>query len=42
MAAPDLPWAANHPEYTEKRHSYTGAELLSIEPWNTGAAGKVS
>ena len=39
MAAADLPWAADHPEYAEKQHCLTGAERLSIGPWNTGTDG---
>lgn len=39
MAASYLPWSAGHPKYAEKRHGRDGAELLSIEPWNTGTAG---
>ena len=39
MAASHFPRTADHPEYAEKRHCFTGAELLSIEPWNTGADG---
>ena len=40
MAAADLPWAADHPEYAEKQHCLTGAERLSIGPWNTGTDGE--
>ena len=39
MAAPDLPWATDYSEHAEKQHCCTGAELLSIEPWNTGTDG---
>ena len=39
MAAAHLPRAADHPEYAQKRYCTNGAELLSIEPWNTGADG---
>ena len=39
MAAADLLWAADHPEYTEEQHCRTGAERLSIGPWNTGTDG---
>lgn len=39
MATPDLPWSTDHSKYAEKQHCYTGAELLSIEPWNTGTDG---
>ena len=37
MAALNLSWATDHSEYAEKQYCCTGAELLSIEPWNTGA-----
>ena len=40
MAASHLPRTTDHPEYAEKRHYCFGAELLSIEPWNTTADGK--
>lgn len=36
MAASDLSWTTNYSEYAEKRYCCIGAELLSIEPWNTG------
>ena len=39
MATPHLSRTADHPKYAEKRHCCIGAELLSIEPWNTAAAG---
>ena len=39
MADAHLPWTANHPEYAEKWYCRFGAELLSIEPWNTTADG---
>ena len=39
MAASHLPWTTDHPEHAEKRHYSFGAELLSIEPWNTAADG---
>ena len=39
MAASDLPWTTDHPKYAENRSCCTGAELLSIEPWNTGTGG---
>ena len=39
MAASHLPWPADHPKYAENWCCYIGAELLSIEPWNTGAGG---
>lgn len=39
MAALNLSWATDHSEYAEKQYCCTGAELLSIEPWNTGADG---
>ena len=39
MANPNPPWSTDHSEYAEKQHCYTGAELLSIEPWNTGTDG---
>ena len=39
MAASDLPWTTDHSEYTEKRDCCTGAERLSIEPWNTTTDG---
>lgn len=39
MAASHLPWPTDHPEYAEKRYDRNGAELLSIEPWNTAADG---
>ena len=39
MAAPDLPWATDYSEYAEKWYCFTGAELLSIESWNTGTGG---
>lgn len=42
MAAPHLPRSANDPEYAEKRRCTDGAELLSIEPWNTGASGRAA
>ena len=42
MAAPHLPWPADHPEYTEKRGCTDGAGLLSIEPWNTAAGGSAA
>ena len=34
-----FPLTANHPEHTEKWHCGTRAQLLSIEPWNTGTSG---
>ena len=40
MAAIVLLWTTNAPKYTEKWHCATGAELLSIEPWNTGTDGE--
>ena len=39
MADAHLPRAADHPGYAEKRYCTDGAELLSIEPWNTAAGG---
>ena len=39
MAAAYLPWSADHPEHAENRDCRIGAELLSIEPWNTGTDG---
>ncbi len=39
MAATHLPRAADHPEYAEKRYFTGGAELVSIEPWNTAVGG---
>ena len=39
MAAADFPRAADHPKHAEKWNGCIGAELLSIEPWNTGAGG---
>ena len=39
MAASDFPRTADHPAYAEKWYCTNGAELLSIEPWNTAAAG---
>ena len=39
MAAPYLSWPADYPGYAEKRCRTDGAELLSIGPWNTAAAG---
>src|SRR5699024_9602617 len=39
VAAAYLPWPADHPEHAENRNCRIGAELLSIEPWNTGAGG---
>ena len=39
MATPHLSRTADHPKYAENRSCCTGAELLSIEPWNTGAGG---
>ena len=39
MAVAHLPWTADHPEYAENRCRYIGAELLSIEPWNTATDG---
>ena len=39
VAASDLPWTTDHSEYTEKRDCCTGAERLSIEPWNTTTDG---
>ncbi len=39
MAASYLSWAADYPEHAEKRYCTDGAELLSIEPWNTAADG---
>ena len=39
MAAPDLSWATDYSEYAEKRYCCIGAELLSIEAWNTVAGG---
>ena len=41
MAASDLSWTTNYSEYAEKRYCCIGAELLSIEPWNTGTDGFV-
>ena len=32
-------WPTNHPEHAENRNCWIGSELLSIEPWNTGAGG---
>ena len=40
MADPDFSWTTNHSKYAEKWHCCIGAELLSIEPWNTGTAGE--
>ena len=42
MAAPHLPRPADHPEYAEKQSCCSGAELLSIKPWNTGTGGCVA
>ncbi len=42
MADAHLPRAADHPEYAEKRYCTDGAELLSIEPWNTAAGGRAA
>ena len=42
MATPNISWATDDSEYAEKRYGYIGAELLSIEPWNTGTAGFAS
>ena len=42
MADAHLPRAADHPEYAQKRHCTDGAELLSIEPWNTAAGGRAA
>ena len=39
MAASDLSWTTDHSEHTEKWYCCIGAELLSIEPWNTGTDG---
>ena len=39
MAASYFSWATDHSEHTEKWHCRIGAELLSIEPWNTGTGG---
>ena len=39
MATSYLPRTANYPEYAKKCYCHIGAELLSIEPWNTGAGG---
>ena len=39
MATPDLPWSTDHSKYAENWCCCIGAELLSIEPWNTGAGG---
>ena len=39
MATSNLSWTTNYPEYAEKRYCCIGAELLSIEPWNTGTDG---
>lgn len=40
MAAAYLPWTTDHSEHAEKWNGCIGAELLSIEPWNTGAGGR--
>ena len=37
MATSYLPRTANYPEYAKKCYCHIGAELLSIEPWNTAA-----
>ena len=39
MAASDFSWTTDHSEHTEKWYCCIGAELLSIEPWNTGTDG---
>ena len=39
VAASDLSWTTDHSEHTEKWYCRIGAELLSIEPWNTGTDG---
>ena len=39
MAASDFSWTTDHSEHTEKWYCCIGAELLSIEPWNTGTGG---
>lgn len=39
MAASYFPRPTNYPEYAENQHCTDGAELLSIEPWNTGTGG---
>lgn len=39
MAASNLSWTTNYSEYAQKRYCCIGAELLSIEPWNTGTDG---
>ncbi len=39
VAASDLSWTTDHSEHTEKWYCCIGAELLSIEPWNTGTDG---
>ena len=38
MAASHRPRTTDHPKYAEK-FCHTGAELLSIEPWNTATDG---
>ena len=40
MAASHLTRTTDYPKYAEKRHYRFGAELLSIEPWNTAADGQ--
>ena len=39
MADAHFPRTTDHPEYAEKWYCCFGAELLSIEPWNTAADG---
>ena len=39
MAASHLPGTADNPKYAKEWGRSTGAELLSIEPWNTEADG---
>ena len=39
LSATDFSWTTDHSEHTEKWYCCIGAELLSIEPWNTGTDG---
>ena len=39
MATSHFPRTADHPKYAEKQYCRIGAELLSIDPWNTAADG---
>ena len=41
MAVTHLSWPTDHPESAKPDHNrINGAELLSIEPWNTATGGK--